>query len=60
MKRGTMNGMAAEEGEGMTDFQFKSLIKMIFGYVEEAGDIEKIKKYLRGLLNEDEKSGKDK
>jgi hypothetical protein len=55
-----MNGMAAEEGEGMTDFQFKSLIKMIFGYVEEAGDIEKIKKYLRGLLNEDEKSGKDK
>ncbi|MDR0765032.1 MAG: hypothetical protein LBE65_05510 [Synergistaceae bacterium] len=42
----------------MTDFQFRSLIKMIFGYVEETDDIEKIKKYLLGLLGEEEKNDK--
>ena len=44
-----------EEVEVMTDFQFKSLVKMIFGYVEETEDVEKIKKYLLNLLGEDDK-----
>jgi hypothetical protein len=43
----------------MTDFQFRSLIKMIFGYVEETEDVEKIKKYLLGLLGDDERDDKN-
>jgi hypothetical protein len=53
-----MNSITAKGEEIMTDFQFKSLIKMIFGYVEETEDIEKIKKYLLGLLGEEETSDK--
>jgi len=48
-----------ERMEIMTDFQFKSLVKMIFGYVEETEDVEKIKKYLLNLLGEDEKNPRD-
>ena len=55
-----MNTATIKGEESMTDFQFKSLVKMIFGYVEETEDIEKIKKYLLSLLGEDEKSDKDK
>ena len=43
----------------MTDFQFKSLVKMIFGYVEETEDIEKIKEYLLNLLGEGDKNPRD-
>jgi hypothetical protein len=53
-----MNGITVKGEEIMTDFQFRSLIKMIFGYVEETDDIEKIKKYLLGLLGEEEKNDK--
>jgi hypothetical protein len=54
-----MSDMMMKEEGIMTDFQFKSLIKMIFGYVEEAEDIEKIKKYLLGLLGDDERADKN-
>jgi hypothetical protein len=50
-----LSTITIEGEEMMTDFQFKSLIKMIFGYVEETEDVEKIKKYLLGLLGEEEK-----
>ena len=48
-----------ERVDVMTDFQFKSLVKMVFGYVEETEDIEKIKKYLLKLLGEDDKNPRD-
>ena len=48
-----------ERMDVMTDFQFRSLVKMIFGYVEETEDIEKIKKYLLNLLGEDGKILRD-
>jgi hypothetical protein len=51
--------VTAKGEEMMTDFQFKSLVKMIFGYVEETEDVEKIKKYLLSLIREDEKDSKD-
>ena len=49
-----MSVIATRGEDMMTDFQFKSLVKMIFGYVEETEDIEKIKKYLLGLIGDDE------
>jgi len=55
-----MNAITARGEEIMTDFQFKSLIKMILGYVEETEDIEKIKKYLLDLLGEEDKGDKGK
>ena len=45
-----------ERADVMTDFQFKSLVRMIFGYVEETEDIKKIKTYLLNLLGETEKN----
>jgi len=48
-----------ERADVMTDYQFKSLVRMIFGYVEETEDIEKIKIYLLNLLGETDKKSRE-
>ena len=48
-----------ERVDVMTDYQFKSLVRMIFGYVEETEDIEKIKIYLLNLLGETDKNPRE-
>jgi hypothetical protein len=37
----------------MTGYQFKALIKMILSFVDEAEDVEKIKEFLRNLLEKE-------
>ena len=48
-----------ERVDVMTDYQFKSLVRMIFGYVEETEDIEKIKIYLLNLLGETDQNPRE-
>lgn len=42
-----------KEEEVMTDYQFKALVKMILRFVDEAGDVEKIKDFLKSLLEKE-------
>jgi hypothetical protein len=42
----------ARSEDVMTDYQFKSILKMVLDLAESTNDIEKIKKSLRNLIGE--------
>ena len=43
----------------MTDYQFKTILKMVLDLAESSNDIEKIKKSLRNLIGEKTETEKD-
>ena len=45
-----MNTVVANREENMTDYQFKTILKMVLDIAESTNDIEKIKKSLRELI----------
>jgi hypothetical protein len=48
----TMTTATARSEDVMTDYQFKSILKMVLDLAESTNDIEKIKKSLRNLIGE--------
>ena len=46
------------EEEIMTDYQFKSIVRMILNIAESTNDVEKIKESLKELLEPDSKAEK--
>jgi len=52
-----MTYSTVREEDIMTDYQFKSIIKMVLEIAETSDDLERVKKSLRGLLGEEK--GKD-
>ena len=47
-----MDAAIARKEDVMTDYQFKTILKMVLDIAENANDLEKIKKTLRELIGE--------
>jgi hypothetical protein len=54
-----MATMAVRREDIMTDYQFKTILKMVLDLAESSNDIEKIKKSLRDLIGEKTETAKD-
>jgi len=50
-----MYGYVAREEEIMTDYQFKSILKMVREIAEGTNDVEKVKKFLDELISNETK-----
>jgi hypothetical protein len=54
-----MSTIAARREDMMTDYQFKTILKMVLDLAESSNDIEKIKRSLRELIGEKPEAEKD-
>ena len=54
-----MTTTAAKREDIMTDYQLKTILKMVLDLAESSNDIEKIKKSLRNLIGEKTEAEKD-
>jgi hypothetical protein len=57
-RKGKMNNVIAlEAGENMTDYQLRTILRMVLGLVRGKKSVEEIEKEIMALLEDSEKKG---